>query len=105
MKLLILTMFAESLTGILLILMGLLVAKFPGMINLFPKEERKKKDMKAISRMTRKWSVGIGISQILAVCVFRLFDVGEIKILFYLLLVMVGVIIMAAKSLSSKYKL
>lgn len=96
---------AESLMGIFLIIMGFIVGRNPNTLNLFSVEDRKKTDMRAVGRMTRKWSVGIGISQILAVCVFHLLDVGDIRILFYLLLVIVGVIIMSTKSLSSKYKL
>lgn len=97
--------FAESLIGILLIIMGLLEGRFPNMLNIFSAEDRKKTDMHAVGRMTRKWSVGLGICQIISVWLFFLFNVGEIKILFYILLVMVGVIIMSVKSLSRKYKL
>lgn len=96
---------AESLIGILMIIMGLLEGKYPNMISIFSAEDREKTDMPAVGRMTRRWSVGLGVCQIVSVCLFNLFDVGEIKILFYILLVMVGVIIMSVKSLSSKYKL
>lgn len=96
---------AESLMGIMLILMGVLVGRFPNMINIFSAEDRKKTDMPAVARMTRRWSLGLGVCQIISVWLFNLFDVGEVKVLFYILLVMVGVIIMSVKSLSRKYKL
>lgn len=96
---------AESLMGIFLIIMGFIVGRNPNTLNLFSAEDRKKTDMQAVGRMTRKWSVGLGVCEIISVCLFHLFEVGDIRILFYLLLVIVGVIIMSTKSLSSKYKL
>lgn len=45
--------FAESLIGILLIIIGLLEGRFPNMLNIFSAEDRKKTDMHAVGRMTR----------------------------------------------------
>ena len=95
--------FSEYVPGLILIGMGLLAAKFPNLINTIPKEERDRTDMAAVGRMVRKWSIGLGVIQIVGSFLLLKFSTWEIKVVFDVLLIMVGVIIMATKS--QMYKL
>lgn len=96
--------YSDYIVGILLISVGLLVAKYPGMLNVMTKEQKQKTDMDAVGRMARRWLLGMGLCQIVGTFLIIKFGSVELNGLFNLFLVVIGSIGIAAKTQSRKYR-
>lgn len=91
--------------GFFFIISGFLVVRFPRLIagyNTLPEEKRKKVDIKGLSRMMRRWFIGMGVCLILGSLLFKLFGFEEIKGPFIGILLMGGGLIVLVKA--SRYE-
>lgn len=96
--------FANYVVGIIFIITGLVVAKYPGMLNVMTKEQRQRTDMNAVGRMACKWLLGMGLCQIVGTFFIMKFELSLLNGLFDILLVMIGSILIGAKAQSRKYR-
>lgn len=90
--------------GIILIVTGLIVVKYPGILNVMTKEQKKHTDMNAVGSMACKWFWGMGLCQIAGTFFIKKFGLEVSMGLFDILLVMIGSIVIAVKAQSRKYR-
>ena len=91
--------FPALLMGVILIVCGLLVVKYPMLIagyNTMSKKERDKVDIKSLSRLMRKYLVAVGALTIVAGVIVDLLKVkAHYGVLILMSIVILGVIVMA----------
>ena len=93
--------YSAFIAGLLLIIIGFLVVKFPMLIagyNTMPKEKRDKVDIAGLSRMMRRWFIGIGICQIIGVALLNKQSLYGIKEAFSAIFLLVGIMIVFVKA-------
>ena len=90
--------------GIILIVTGLIVVKYPRMLNVMTKERQRKTDMNAVGRMACKCFLCMGLCQIIGAFFMTKYELWAFSGLFNLLLVMIGSVIIVVKANSRKYR-
>lgn len=87
--------------GLLFILLGFLVVKCPMLIsgyNTMPKEKRDKVNIDELSRMIRRWMIGIGISFMLASAILTKLGEQALKEKVTFVIIVGGCLLMAFKA-------
>lgn len=93
--------YSDFIAGLILIVFGILVVKFPMLIagyNTMPKEKRDKVDIDGLSRMIRRWFIGLGLCLIISAALLSKFAPYDVKEMFNLIIVLIGVMIIMLKA-------
>lgn len=95
-------LFAELLTGIILIICGFLVKEFPDLIagyNTLTKEQKKKVDIDGLSLYMKNYLISIGCLVIIVGCILYSLNIKtSIKLLTTSAITVIGIIIMIIKA-------
>lgn len=95
---------AGWISGVLLIVFGILGWKSPHLINIFSKEEKEKIDLKGVGKLFRNIFIPIGIIQIAATYFFHRANMLLMSGVMLLFLVLIGIFVFALKAEKFKNK-
>lgn len=93
--------YSNFIAGLILIVLGFLVVKFPMLIagyNTMPKEKRDKVDIAGLSRMMRRWLIGLGICETIGGVLLDKFAPYGVKEAFSVIFLLGGLMIMMLKA-------
>lgn len=93
--------YSDFIAGLILVVVGFLVVKFPMLIagyNTMPKEKRDKVDIGGLSRMMRRWFICIGICQMVGVALLNKLALYGVKEAFSVIFLLGGCMIVVVKA-------